>query len=75
MSQAGGGVYVPYLGGGMVGNSCPMLGRGCTVRSSATWIMVTSDHPPPVDRMTDRHDYKQYFPATSLAGGKKRLIL
>ena len=56
--------------------SCPGmqswdLGRGpCMVRSYASWLMVTSDHPPLVDRMMDRHDWKQYLPATSLAGGK-----
>ena len=31
-------------------------GRGpCMVRCNVSWVMVTSDPPPPVNRMTDVH--------------------
>ena len=42
----------------------------CTVRSNASWVMAT---PPPVGRMADKHDWKHYLPATSLAGGNDRM--
>ena len=45
---------------------------GCTVSSKASWIMVTCAPPSGVHmcyRMTDRHDWKDYLPATPLAGG------
>ena len=35
------------------------------------WVVVTWEPPPPVNRMTDRHDWKHYLPATSLAGGNR----
>ena len=44
----------------------PGPGESCTVRSHAPWIMVTWGPPPP--QWTDRHDWKHYLPATSLAG-------
>ena len=47
----------------------PRLGWGpCTMGSNAWWTMVTWG--PHVDRMTDKHDWKHYLSATSLAGGK-----
>ena len=31
-------------------------GGTCIVRSNASWAMVIYGEPPPIDRMTDRHD-------------------
>ena len=40
--------YVQWQGQGQ--------GRGpCMVRCNESWVMVTSDPPPPVNRMTDVH--------------------
>ena len=48
---------------------CLMEGA-CTVRSNASWVMVTWGVP--VDRETDRHTpVKHYLPTTSLAEGNK----
>ena len=43
-------------------------GRECTVRSNASWIVVTWN--PTVDKQTHAHDWKCYLPATSSEGGK-----
>ena len=42
-------------------------GRPCTVRSSVRWVMVTWDPP---SKQNNRHLWKHYLPATSLADGK-----
>ena len=57
-------------GGGELG---PAPGRPCTVRSNASWVMVTWRPPSPplwTDRQTDRHEWKHYLPTTSLVGVK-----
>ena len=41
----------------------------CTMRSNASWVMVTWDRP--LNRMTDRQNWKHYLTTTSLASSKK----
>ena len=54
---------VPCLGG---------WGKGaCTVRSNASWVMVTWD---PCEQ-TDRQKRKHYLPATSLTGGNDTVMV
>ena len=43
----------------------PVLGRTCTVRSNALWVMDQCSRPP--DGMMHRNDLKHYLPATSLS--------
>ena len=62
---------VPCLWRGVRGIPMSHIWKGlpCTLRSNASWVMVTWG-PPPTCGHTDRHVWKYYLPATSLAGSK-----
>ena len=67
MSLAGGWAW-PELGVPcLMARGAAAAGRGCTVKSNASWVMVTSGPPPLL--WTDRHEWKHYLLKTSLAGG------
>ena len=46
-----------------------MFGRGCTMRSNASWVTVTWD---PHEQQRYRHERKHNLPATSLAGSNQQ---
>ena len=51
----------------------------CTVRSNASWVMITRDTPVPLPRwtewLTDRHYWKNYLSTISLAGSNSPLLI
>ena len=51
------------------GGRCAEASGLCLVRSNVSWVMITSTLPP-VDRMTDRQDWKRLLSVTSLTDGK-----
>ena len=75
MSLAGGGPEGPMSRGqGKRAShvwSCGPGPEGRSLYSKVKCIMGNSHVPTPLNRMTDRHLWKYYFPATSLAGGNE----
>ena len=72
--EAGSQVWFPGKGGraGPGGPKSNVQGGGlggpCTVRSHASWVMLTWGSLLWTDRITDTHDWKNYFPTTPLPG-------
>ena len=57
-----------WQGDGVVGG--PMSGR--ELYSEVQCIIGNGHMGPPIHRLTNRHDWKHYLPAPSLAGGKNQ---